>query len=275
MSDRSHSLPPIGDGRHAVAELHRRYDQLKDAGWQRALVVSQVADDGEQLPVHAYFNARHVDHVLIGGIHGREPAGPIALAAYVERLADLGRDRAILVLPLLNPWGYAEHVRYGPGGQSVCDCDHVLGRSAEPACPEAEAIARFVLDGVEMGSGTAVLDLHEDPVYEAPDYHLEGNGSYVYVAGQGALEHPSTRRVIDCLAGSALPLLRDGVTRFGERLVDGVISDTEDGSIDEMLCKMRECSPVITTECVLHQPTTPPLPLRVTTYLDVLEAFFA
>ncbi len=272
--DRFHSIPPVGDGRQAVAELHRRDDERRDAGWPRAPVVNKVTEDGEQFPVHAYFNARRVDHVLIAGIHGREPAGPMALAAYVERLADLGRDRAILLLPLLNPWGYAGHVRYGPGGQSVCDCDHVLGRAAEPACPEAGAIAHFVLDGIEIGAGAAVLDLHEDPAYEAPDYHLEGHGSYVYVAGAGALEHPATKRVIDCLARSALPLVREGVTRFGERLVDGVIADTEDGSIDEMLCKMRECSPVITTECLLHQPTMPPLPLRVTTCLDVLDAFF-
>jgi hypothetical protein len=82
------------------------------------------------------------------------------------------------------------------------------------------------------------------------------------------------RRVYRCLERSSLPLVKDGVTRFGERLVDGVIVDTEDGSIDELLARKRACSPVITTELVLHAETTPPLSERVATYLDVLDAFF-
>jgi hypothetical protein len=272
--ERFRSTPQVADGRAAIAEIYRRCDILKDAGWQRSHVVTQVAEDGELLPIHAYFSSRSVDHVLISGIHGTEPAGPMAVAAYVEKLLDLGRDRAILLLPLLNPWGYAEHVRYGPGGQSVSDCDHVLGRAAAAACPEAEAIARFVLEGIQIRDGAAVLDLHEDPVYEAPSYHLEGFGSYLYVSGEGALEHPITKRVIDRLGGGAMPLIRDGTTRFGERLVDGVVVDTEDGSIDEMLAKTRDCSPVITTELILRAPATPPLSSRVATYLDVLDAFF-
>ena len=119
-----------------------------------------------------------------------------------------------------------------------------------------------------------MLDLHEDPVYEAPDYHLEGWGSYLYFSGEGCLEHPVARRVYRCLEASALPLIKEGVTRFGERLVDGVIANTEDGSIDELLAKKRACSPVITAETILHSETTPPLSERVSTYLAVLDAFF-
>jgi hypothetical protein len=224
--------------------------------------------------VFAWLNATSVDHVLIGGIHGREPAGAVALARYAGRLAELGRSRSILLLPLLNPWGYSRHVRYGPSGQSVSDSDHHLGRAAAPACPEAAAITAFVLDPARVASGAAVLDLHEDPVYEDPGYHLEGSGSYLYVSGPGALEHPVTRRVRRCLEEGPLPLVKDGVTRFGERLADGVIVDTEDGSIDELLAKKRACSPVLTAEIVLRSETTPPLPHRASFYLAVLDAFF-
>jgi hypothetical protein len=119
-----------------------------------------------------------------------------------------------------------------------------------------------------------VLDLHEDPVYEAPEYHLEGRGSYLYVSGHGGLAHTVARSVYRCLEASSLPLVKDGVTRFGERLVDGVVVDTEDGSIDELLAKKRACSPVITVEIALHTETEPPLSERVSTYLEVLDAFF-
>jgi hypothetical protein len=268
------TVPAVGDGRPPIAEIHRACDVLVASGWRRVEVASQTTERGESLPIPAWLNATSVDCVLIGGIHGREPAGAVALARYAPRLLEHGRTRGILLLPLLNPWGYSRHVRYGPSGQSVSDSDHWLGRAATPACPEAAAITTFVMDAVRIEPGAAVLDLHEDPVYEAPEYHLEGRGSYLYVSGDGGLRHPVAQRVYRCLEASSQPLIKEGVTRFGERLVNGVIVDTEDGSIDELLARKRACSPVITAEIALRGETTPPLPERVSTYLDVLDAFF-
>ena len=202
------------------------------------------------------------------------PPGRWPWRAYVPRLVERGGPRGLLVMPLLNPWGYLHHVRYGPSGQSVSDSDHLLGRAPAPACPEAAAITAFVMDGVRIRPGAASLDLHEDPVYEAPDYQFEGSGSYIYVTGDGAMTHPASRRVRDCLLISRLPLVREGVTRFGERLTDGVIVDTADGSIDELLARRAGCSPVITVENLLHAPDSPPLAERVDVYIEVLEAFF-
>jgi hypothetical protein len=267
-------VPGVGDGRPAIADIHGRCDALLGSGWRRVEIAAQVTERGLSLPILAYFNPTSVDRVLIGGIHGREPAGAIALARYADRLVERGVSQDVLLLPLLNPWGYSRHVRYGPSGQSVSDSDHLLGRAAAPACPEAAAITAFVLDAVRINPGAAVLDLHEDPVYEAPEYHLEGQGSYLYVSGDGGLDHPIARRVHRCLEASSLPLIKEGVTRFGERLVDGVVVDTEDGSIDELLARKRACSPVITVEIALRTETTPPLAERVSAYLDVLDAFF-
>jgi len=267
-------VPGVGDGRPAIADIHGRCDALCARGWQRVEVTAQVTDCGERLPIPAWSNSRSVDRILIGGIHGREPAGAVALGSYADRLGQLGERHGILLLPLLNPWGYSRHSRYGPSGQSVSDSDHLLGRSKAPACPEAAAITTFVLDTVDIRPGAAVLDLHEDPAYEAADYHPDTFGSYLYVAGDGALDHPVTRRVYRCLEAGSLPLIKEGVTRFGERLVDGVIVDTEDGSIDELLARTRACSPVLTTEITLRSETAPLLPDRVSVYLRVLDAFF-
>jgi hypothetical protein len=210
----------------------------------------------------------------MGGIHGREPAGALALARYVPRLLERGAKLGLLVMPLLNPWGYLHHIRYGPSGQSVSDSDHLLGRAPSPACPEAAAITAFAMDGVRIRPRAAVLDLHEDPVYEAPDYAFEGSGSYMYVTGEGAMAHPASHRVRECLVRSRLPLVREGATRFGERLADGIIVDTADGSIDELLARRVGCTPVITVENLLRAPDAPPLAQRVEVYVDVLEAFF-
>ena len=268
-------VPPLaGDGRPPLSEIYSAFEALGLAGWREVEITTQPAPSGGVLPVRAYTNADEVDVVLIGGIHGREPAGTLTLARAVPRIAERGRALHLLVMPLLNPWGYLRHERYGPSGQSVSDSDHLLGRLPVPACAEAAAITDFLVSGIRIRHGAAVLDLHEDPVYEAPDYRFEGLGSYLYFAGVGARDHPAARRVRECLVRSRLPLMRNGVTRFGEQLTDGVILDSEDGSIDELLARLLGCSPVITVENLLHAPDQPPLSDRVGVYLDVLDAFF-
>ncbi len=266
--------PPAGDGRPPLSEIYAAVDALRAAGWRAIEITAQPAPSGGTLPVRAYASADEVDVVLIGGIHGREPAGALAIARGVPRIVERGRALGLLVMPLLNPWGYLRHSRYGPSGQSVTDSDHLLGRLPAPACPEAAAITDFVMSGIRIRPGAAVLDLHEDPVYEAPDYHFEGSGSYLYVIGDGASDHPASRRVRACLEGSRLPIIRDGVTRFGEPLVDGCIVDSADGSIDELFARRLACSPVITVENLLHAPDVPLLDERVEVYLAVLDAFF-
>jgi predicted deacylase len=262
------------DSRLPLRELLSAFDGLVGAGWQVREVASQPARAGGSFPIRAYCNADDVSAVLVGGIHGREPAGTMALARYVPRLIEHGRTRPMLVMPLLNPWGYVERERYGPTGQSVSDSEHALGRAAAPACPEAGAITAFVMSGIRIRSGSAVLDLHEDPVYESPGYQFEGFGSYLYFIGTEARDHAASRRVAACLQRSSLPLIASGVTRFGEAIVDGAIVDSEDGSIDELFARRLGCTPVITVENLLHEPEAPPLAERVQVYLDVLDAFF-
>jgi len=262
------------DGRPPLAEILAATDLLRAAGWRMVDMATQPGPSGRTLPIRAWWNADEVDGVLIGGIHGREPAGAVAAARYLPRVVELGRSRGLLVMPLLNPWGYLHDVRYGPSGQSVSDSDHLLGRAASPACAEADAITRFVTTGIRIRPGAGVIDLHEDPVYEAPDYRFDGDGSYFYVIGDGAAGHPAVRRVRDCLGRSRLPLVRGGVTRFGERLVDGAVVDSADGSIDELLARRLGCTPVVTVETLVHAPDAPPLAARVEVHLSVLDAFF-
>jgi len=251
------------------------FDALTAAGWQVRDVGGQPAPDGTTLPIRAWLNGEEVaDAVLVAGIHGREPAGPLALARSVPHLIERGRTRSLLVMPMLNPWGYLRNERYGPAGRSVSDSDHLLGRAAEPACAEAEAITRFVTRGVRVRAGAAVLDLHEDPVYESPGYRFEGFGSYLYFIGTGAPEQPASRRVRECLQHSPLPLVLGGTTRFGETLVEGAVVDSEDGSIDELFARRLHCTPVITVENLLHGPEDPPLADRVAVYVEVIRAFF-
>jgi len=267
--------PSHTDGRLPVARLYDALAGLERGGWEKRLIAEQRADDGESFPVFAYFNGRPAERVIIGGIHGREPAGSNAIAAFADRLVALGREVPILVLPLLNPWGYLHDSRYGPSGKSVTDADYFLGRADGPSCPEAASILSWILGRASIAPGAAAIDLHEDPVFEEPGYVFEGRGSYLYATGAAAATHPVTERVAGYLHTCSQPLAMTGTTRFGEALVRGMIVDSEDGSVDELLAKKKGCSPVLTTELVLRSRTDPPLPERVAAYVGTLEAFFA
>jgi len=71
-----------------------------------------------------------------------------------------------------------------------------------------------------------------------------------------------------------LPLITNGTTRFGEHLADGIIVNTEDGSIDELLYKLRACCPVITAENILPFGECAATSGARRDLLKVLDAFF-
>lgn len=265
------AMPGVPDRRPAVAELLAAYRPLLAAGWHEFLLATQAP----ALPILAYASGPRAERIVIAGIHGREPAGAIALARQVALLIASARQRPLLVLPLLNPWGYAHHERYSPTGQSVSDSDHLLGRAAVPACAEAAAITDYLLHRADLAPQAAVLDLHEDPIYEAPGYRFEGNGSYFYIAGHAASNDPLTKRIRHYLAQCSLPLVRNGITRFGETLSEGAIVDSADGSVDELLATRCGCTPVLTTELVLRAPESPPLTQRIEIYRELIARFLA
>jgi hypothetical protein len=78
-----------------------------------------------------------------------------------------------------------------------------------------------------------VLDLHED--------ELSREGGYIYSEGRVADRNPVGADIVRLLQQAGIPLRRSGETRFGETIVDGVISRDDkggpirDGSIDELL----------------------------------------
>jgi hypothetical protein len=78
-----------------------------------------------------------------------------------------------------------------------------------------------------------VLDLHEDELSRA--------GGYIYSQGRQAEDNPAGAEIVRLLQSSGIPLRESGKTRFGETIVQGVISRDDqggpirDGSIDELL----------------------------------------
>lgn len=238
------SVTTVADGRRPIEELYAAYLGLLDRGWSLAVIAeSQPAGTAAPLPIVALRSPRSGPAVwILSGIHGEEPAGPNAIAAAIGEIAALGERRPVVLLPLLNPQGYARGWRYlnvavysqTIDGHSVGDSSHLLpdpaapaaARAAVPSSPEADAITRYVLAQGAIYPPEVSIDLHEDNLIH------EG---YVYSQGAQGAADPLAAEAVAVLRGHGVPIKAGGTTRFDEPIEDGIIGPVVDSSIDELL----------------------------------------
>ena len=298
------SIPTYSeDGRRPIAELHHAYRALvRDHGWSVETIHRQtdtVTDgDGEralELPLLGFKTAHDGAALwIISGIHGEEPAGPNAIAANIEAIAALAEQGVpIVLLPLCNPKGYRNNWRYPntperdwrKGGYSVGDSEYLLpdlqtgsrARAEGAVGPDTAALTAWVLETAARHRPVMVIDHHEDEQLE---------GGYIYSQGMLAGKNPVAKQIIRILFESGIAIELEGKTRFGEQIVDGVVSSDDkgqrirDGSIDELLASAKlivdgreQAGPAAKTVIVVETPTRGvPLAKRVDAHGAVIRA---
>jgi len=237
-------LQTYADGRMPIEELYAACLALLGRGWQLEVIFeSRPAVREYALPVIALRTPQEGPAVwILSGIHGEETAGPNAIAASIDTIAALGERRPVVLLPLLNPHGYANNWRYlnlaeysaEIDGHSVGDSSHLLpdperpgeARAASASSPEADAITAWVLQMAARYPPGYSIDLHEDNLID------EG---YVYSQGVLGAQDPLAARAVAVLREHGIPLKWDGETRFGEPVEQGLIGPVTDSSIDELM----------------------------------------
>jgi Succinylglutamate desuccinylase / Aspartoacylase family len=256
VSTQAHLTPAptadhTADGRLPLAAIMARFDKLATShGWLAETIYAY--QDGSDEAIRSWRTPRQGPALwLLAGVHGEEPAGPNAIARNLPALARLAaQDVPIVVIPLANPRAYRHNWRYPNtperdwktgGGYSVGDAEYLLPdletgsrpRAARSPGPETTALTQFVLRLAQQYPPRLVLDLHED--------ELSREGGYIYSQGRQAEGNAVGAEIIRLLQATGIPLRDAGKTRFGETIVQGVISRDDqggpirDGSIDEML----------------------------------------
>jgi hypothetical protein len=279
-----------------LSELYQSYQQLVGTtGISREEVFVQQATlpGGHEvsLPILSFRSTVAGPALwILAGIHGEEPAGPVAIAQHIDLFAQFAQSQIpFVLLPLCNPVGYVLDWRYpnarrqqDGGGHSVGDCTHLLPsaespsqprRPEGPACPEAAALSEHVLSLVGDYPPLLSIDLHEDELADPRE-------SYVYSQGEMGSGDPVALEVVSILERCGFAVPRRGITRFGEPIVDGVIAPTQDGSIDELLSShvlIRDGEaipgPGARTVMVVETPTgAVPLARRVAAHAEILHA---
>jgi Succinylglutamate desuccinylase / Aspartoacylase family len=278
------------DGRAPIETLYRAVFRLVAKGWQ-AEVIAQSEPPGTAgpLPIVALRSPKAGPAVwILAGIHGEEPAGPNAIAAAIEDIAALGASRPVVLMPLLNPQGYARNWRYlnvavyseAIDGQSVGDSSHLLpsvedaSRPRAPAAssPEAGAITAFVLRQQADYPVAVSIDLHEDNLIDQ---------GYVYSQGVAGAKDELAITAVNVLRESGVPIKMDGKTRFDEPVERGIIGPVTDSSIDELMSARTlvvggvvRSGPAAKTVLVLETPAAAlPLEKRIAAQAAVLRLF--
>jgi len=286
--------PYDADGRAPLGELYARYHDLTaQFGFEKVPIYTFNADgvkEPEAIMVYGYRTPGAGAALwVLAGIHGEEPAGPIAIAQNIVPLGQVGQEIPLVILPLLNPQGYWRNWRYfdarGDGrlGHSVGDAQHYLLSTADPhrtrtTFPSSEAagaVTQFVLDTARLYPPLLVLDHHEDD--ELPGY-------YIYSQGAKGTQDEVAHEVLRILADSRLPSVTSGRTSFGEIVQGGIVvgedgRPVKDGSIDELLASdvilvagEAVTKPAARTALVIETPVVNvPLQIRIEAHSAILR----
>lgn len=226
-----------GDGREKINNLISSYFQLNKKYW----IIEEAGNSS--FPVYSLRTKKFGNSLwIISGIHGEEPAGPIAISRTIKNLEKLGKDIPVVILPLCNPEGYILNKRYPSSNVSVGSSDYFLPdpknkpRCINPESIESKNLVSYVINMSRIYKPKLVLDLHEDSKL---------NEFYLYSYGN----KKPVEKIIS-LFNNKIPFVKKGKTRFNEKIINGIISGNGDGSIDELLYSNK----IIINKRVIKRP---------------------
>lgn len=273
------------DRRLSLDKIYNKLSGLDKNLWIKEILFIEK-DKNYQLPILA-FRTRKKGRALylIAGIHGEEPAGVNAIAKNIKFLNKLAEKIPIVLLPLCNPKAYRRNWRYPNLKEysktkpyfSVGDAEPYLPSLKNPEKPrnkkisgEAKAIISYILKTMDSHPPILSLDLHED---------YSKTGAYVFSQGKLRENDPIAKEIVKILKKRGFKFYKKTKTRFNEPIVNGIVSNVHDGSIDEFLAsdkilinnkpkKGPNASSVLVIETISYKI---PLKKRVNAHENILK----
>jgi len=234
------------DKRKQIETIYNSLSKLGD-NWVGEIIAYQKADYGKNknilLPIIGFRTKNKGNAIwLIAGIHGEEPAGVNAIAKRISYINKIGKKIPMVLIPLCNPSGYWRNWRYqdrkkmsrSNNTHSVGDSEHYLQdlkkpnkpREKEPSSKVANLISSYVLNLTKKYKPFLVIDLHED---------ISKRKIYIYSQGRLGANDPIAREIVEILRRGGQELYDKGKTSFNQKIINGIVSNIHDGSIDELL----------------------------------------
>ncbi|HTK03258.1 MAG TPA: hypothetical protein VL401_00620 [Alphaproteobacteria bacterium] len=246
------------DGRKPLHELYESYFLLVTKyGWDYKQLYSQeIVDKGtgqkNQLPSYEFRSPNYQQYGvgLLENIHGEEPAPLQASANKVHCIAEMSKefDIPITFIPTTNMKGYVVDDRYPNAhrsrtfGVSVGDPDHALANQLAPSLPiprrlwPSSEAAKALTQWIVETQPALLINLHEDLLEKNRYGFLSPHDRhYFYSYGYGEIDilNQICPMLKNILEKSGYPMQKDGATRFGEKIVNGWVLNSMDGSLDD------------------------------------------
>lgn len=167
-------------------------------------------------------------HVLLmGTLHGEEPAGAVALSSHIGEIfsAALKEGVNLTVIPCGNPFGLDRNVRNAPGFLFMNGgyCHPKFGKM-----PKGSAAMKKLLKTVRA---THYLDLHEDK---------DSKGVYVYAFKDRMIADKLLRMATRHLPIETRPKMDDRDIRNAD-IEAGIVFDAHDGTTEDFISHQAQC----------------------------------
>lgn len=267
----------VADGRLPIDEIYQELDgNFLRHDWTKHKILVNFATTQEgvrlHVPIYTYtsplWDSRQpTDSVwVMGGVHGEEPAGPIAIAKSAAKLVEIAKNGTSFVVGALhNPSGYTLDWRYfnryrsdAPPGLSVTDSEHILPkldnpiemRTKQASNPYAKSILDWYLEIKKTYKPWLVFDLHEDSYMVSNPNDPCPDTSYCYVGGDKKRIWRICQNITDTFITAGFPMQKDGRVAQGSDGFDvenGFVWNCSDGSFDEKLALEAVAAFVIET----------------------------
>jgi hypothetical protein len=271
------------DGRMPIETLYNIYGDFVKAGWTSKIIF----DSQDRVPPAVSFQSpMEGDAVwIISGVHGEEPAGPMAVARGVNDIIKLGKKFPMVVIPVCFPWGYATDWRYMNSKRWVPDIDLLsvedtnyflfddngkLRADPSGSTKEGYLLSKHIVDLHGTHPPLVSLNFHEDNF---------SRGGYVYAYGEAENKREIASKILYAMAKNKMPVIANGKTRFNQKIVNGIIGSVFDSSIDELIVSDECCfdgkeveKPYADMAFVIETPSkNASLIKRVSTHLVVIK----
>jgi hypothetical protein len=184
---------------------------------------------------------KHADLVIVGGIHGDEPIGPLTIAHYLSRILKhaLKTKINIIIYPLVNPYGIEKNKRFN---QKKFNCNsfwiHEKGIMAKES--------QIIKNDIKKYKVEFLLSMHENGVTKKKKFFL-------YCMGNRQVGEELVRT----LNKHKIPIFEKGFRGTGGegRIKNGIIFNWHDGTLEDYISH-RKAKASICTETHLKWPLT-------------------
>jgi hypothetical protein len=182
------------------------------------------------------FNPDKPNLLIVGGFHGEEPAGPLAILKWLETVNSGYLKKANLTfLPVVNPIGFNRGTRYARKGQKTNGgfCFNVEGcpkyKSKDKLAVEGELLMENI-DIILEAAKDGVISLHED---------VDTDKFYIYDFGT-AVRPGSFSKAIRDEESKFFEMIDNGVKVNEEGdpdsyAINGIVHNHHDGSFEDFL----------------------------------------